>query len=450
MTVFSLLKTLFQKAESPPSAPPEHRQAITPAEVHRVRRDWPPPPTSDNDGRIADLIDQRSLSSRSVMAGSFELVGLDEIKESVGPRWAAMAARASKLAEQGIRKRISDSDVLQVLSDTEFSIFFAKLEREAAEERAKQISREIKQDLFVELPELSSSVTVKQYVGEIDLEKLAEATGKLADRLVLTLRRMRADADDAILNYRRLLLKEFQVLLAPAWDPERTIVGFNRCVLDLSRGCTTLSQFQAIADPDQMVDTLADMDCLALTRALEVLHRSGRSSVAAVQVPVGYQTLAAYATRREYLRLLSSIPEVYLPFVKLEVTGVPSRADAAQLNELLYTIGNVCRDVTLQVNGSAEYLQMLDPAPLWGLSCNLSLGQTRDPTQRPVAPAFMAFAKSNGLRTVAHGANTIGLALAAIDDGFTYVSGTAIHLSQDTPRTSTRLYPLTFSKRTSR
>ncbi|MDB5527309.1 MAG: hypothetical protein JWR51_412 [Devosia sp.] len=449
MTVLSIIKTFFKKgAASPPSLTnPARAVPLGHASPSSQR---PSPSVSTSDNRLDDLIARRRASLQSVIAGSIELVGLDEIKEALGSKWAGLAARASELAEQGIRRRLSDSDILQALSDTEFSICFAKLNREAALERARQISREIKQEIFAELPEFSLSMTVKQYVAEIELSNLAGDTGSLADRLVLTLRRMRLEADRAILNYRRLLLKDFQLLFAPLWDPERAIVELNRCVLDLSLGCTTLSQFQAIADPDQMVDTLADMDCLALTRALEVLHRYGKASnLAAILVPVGYQTLARSSTRREYLKLLSSVPEVYSPFVKLEVTNVPSRPDVDHLNNLLFTVRAVCPDLTLQVNGSAEYLSALDAMPLWGLSCNLSMGQLRAPTRRAVAPFFMEFARSNGLRTLAHGANTIGLALAAVDSGFHYVSGTAIHLSQDTPRAPSRLHPLTRPKRIS-
>lgn len=448
MTVFSIIKTFFTKETSPPHFLAKPARAIPMGA--RVATPGPIRPPAPDDDRLEDLISRQGETSQSVVAGSFELVGLDEIKEALGARWPDLAARASDLAEQGIRRRLADRDILQVLSETEFSICFARLDRKGAVERARQISREIKQEIFAELPEFSSSVTVKQYVAEIEIKNLAGDTGSLADRLVLTLRRMRLEADRAILNYRRLLLKDFQVLFAPLWDPERAIVDLNRCVLDLSLGCTTLSQFQAIADPDQMVDTLADMDCLALTRALEVLHRYGKASnVAAILVPVGYQTLARSSTRREYLKLLSSVPDVYSPFVKLEVTNVPARPNVDQLNTLLFTVSAIRRDLTLQVNASAGYLSALDAAPLWGLSCNLSAGQLRDPTQRTVAPAFMEFARDNGLRTMAHGANTIGLALAAVDSGFDYVSGTAIHLSQDTPRAPSRLHPLTFPKRIS-
>jgi hypothetical protein len=451
MTVFGLIKHLFHKEDMPPLPSGDALLLRRPARTLSAAGALAgTASTSHVNDSLSRLIGQKNDAS-SVMAGSLELVGLNEIKEALGNRWEGLAARAAELAEQGIRRRLGDADVLQVLSDTEFSVYFGKLGRDAAVERAKQISREIKQEIFAELPEFSSSVTVKQYVAEIELSNLDGDTGSLADRLVLTLRRMRLEADRAILNYRRLLLRDFQILFAPVWEPEKAVVDLNRCVLDLSLGCTTLSQFQAIADPDQMVDTLADMDCLALTRALEVLHRYGRASkVSSLLVPVGYQTLARSATRREYLKLLKSLPEVYMPFVKLELTNVPSRPNVDHLNNMLFTVSAIRSGLTLQVGSGATYLAGLDPTPLWGLSCNLSIGQVRDASLRSVPPAFWDFARTNGLRTLAHSANTIGLALAAVECGFDYVSGTAIHLSQDTPRAPSRLQPLTFPKRASK
>ncbi|MDC9822758.1 hypothetical protein PRN20_03340 [Devosia sp. ZB163] len=449
MTVFSIIRTFFHRTSSPRPLPAGGQQPQVPGSPPATVADHVPGRSpSPSDDRISSFAGTKGPAPQSLTAGSFELIGLDEIKEALGERWASLAARASELAEQGIRRRISDSDLLEVQGDTEFLVCFSKLSPDAATGRAKQIAREIKQELLAELPEFSSSLTVKQYVAEIDLATLAESTGSLADRLVFTLRGMRLEADRAILNYRRLLLKDFQLLFAPVWDPERAMVNLNRCVLDLSLGCTTLSQFQAIADPDQMVDTLADIDCLALTRAIEMLHRHGRgSNVATLLVPVGYQTLARSATRREYLKLLASIPEVYTPFVKLEITNVPARPNVDQLNSMLLAASTVSPSLTLQVNGNASFLPSLDPEPLWALSCNLSVGQLRNANLKTLGPQFWEFAKRNGLRTFAHNANTIGLALAAVESGFSYVSGTAVHLSQDVPRAPSRLQPLTFPKR---
>jgi GGDEF domain-containing protein len=451
MTVFKYIKTLFNKEPSSlqPLAELPNSQLADANEIAPIPTATSAPLAPED--RLAELVDQRVDTSRTVVVGYFELLGLDEIKDTSGPSGPALAARAVEITENGIRQRISDRDVLQNISRTEFSVCFAEASREAAIERAKQISLAISQELNDEIPEATSIVTFKQYVTEIDLGKLAENKESLADSLILILHRMRDEADGAAANYRRQLLSSFQLLFAPLWDHERSVVDLNRCVLDLSLGCATLSQFRAIADPDQMADTLADMDCMALTRALETLHRYGKASnVAAVLVPVGYQTLVRRSNRREYLKLLASIPEPYAPFVQLEVTRVPQRPNIAQLNESIAAIADRRPRVTLQVHGNAAYIKELDPSPLWALSYHLPSEKLRGPGHRPIVPSFIEYAKNNNLRTMAHGANTIGLALAAVESGFNYVSGTAIHLAQDTPRATSRLHPLTFPKRLSK
>lgn len=403
--------------------------------------------SSDADARLNALIKQQSETASTLMAGSFELLGLDEIKEALGERWGQLAARASALAEAGIRQRLGETDLLNVLSDTEFSICFAELDGPGAIEKAKQIAREIKQEILTELPEFVSALTVKQFVAAIDIEKPAEEGQSLADRLVFDMRRMREEADQAVLNYRKLLLNDFKVVFAPVWDPHKAMVEVNRCVLDLSIGCKSLSQFQTIANPDQMTDTLADLDCLALTRGLEALHRYGRTgSVSSLLVPVSYQTLARMATRRDYFKLLASIPHVYHPFVRLEISNLPKRLDPHQLNNILLTLGAAKLRLAIQVNDSREYLDHIDPINLWGLSWNLTAGKLRGETQDYIGAPFWQFAKENGLRTLAHGANTMGLALAAVEVGFNYISGTAIHLSQDIPRPPSRMQPLTIPR----
>lgn len=102
MTVFSIIKTFFTKETSPPHflAKPARAKPMG----ARVAPPGPIRPPAPDDDRLEDLISRQGETSQSVVAGSFELVGLDEIKEALGARWPDLAARASDLAEQGIRR----------------------------------------------------------------------------------------------------------------------------------------------------------------------------------------------------------------------------------------------------------------------------------------------------------------------------------------------------------
>lgn len=95
MTVFSIIKTLFGKEAEPVQSLANPARAI-PANARAWVSGQPAPPVrSPHDGALADLIGLQDTSSQSLMAGSFELVGLDEIKQALGERWAGLAARAS-------------------------------------------------------------------------------------------------------------------------------------------------------------------------------------------------------------------------------------------------------------------------------------------------------------------------------------------------------------------
>jgi hypothetical protein len=396
--------------------------------------------------RLDALVRSRQGEGQKLSAGSFEIVGLDDIKEALAERWDAVSARVGLLAQREISERLGESDLLEARSDVEFAIYFGRLGGAAAEERARRIAKEVKQALLAALPEFSSALSVKQYVAEIDVGDIDGPPGSLADRLIGTIRRLRLEADRAILNYRRLLLKDFQVMFAPVWEPTRQMVEINRCVLDLAMGCTTLSQFQAIADPEQMADTLADLDCLVLTRALESLHRAGRSALGAhILVPVGFPTLFRVSSQRNYLKLIDTIPEVYRPFLKLEITTVPANANPGAVMGVLDALGDRAQ-VVIQLNGNPAVFDALDATRLWGISWNFSGWDGRDPERRNRMADLVERADIKALKTFAHGINSIGLAMAAIDAGFDYVNGTAIHLSQDQPRLPCRLHPLTFPR----
>jgi hypothetical protein len=55
---------------------------------------------------------------------------------------------------------------------------------------------------------------------------------------------------------------------------------------------------------------------------------------------------------------------------------------------------------------------------------------------------FAAAATATEVSTIARGANSMGMAIAAYDAGFTYIEGTSIHLPGKEPRQPLWLRPL--------
>ncbi len=78
------------------------------------------------------------------VAGKIRLIGLDGVKEALGSRWAAVAARAMASAEHVIKRRCGPRDTWSRTADGGFLICFADTTEDEAAFRAAAMGREIR------------------------------------------------------------------------------------------------------------------------------------------------------------------------------------------------------------------------------------------------------------------------------------------------------------------
>jgi PAS domain S-box-containing protein len=95
--------------------------------------------------RIVTVLPRPSEPPATVhVAGKIRLIGLDEVKEALGSRWAAVAARAMASAEHVIRRRCGPHDSFSRTPDGGFLICFVGTTEEEAGFRAAALAREIR------------------------------------------------------------------------------------------------------------------------------------------------------------------------------------------------------------------------------------------------------------------------------------------------------------------
>lgn len=395
-------------------------------------------------GRLESMTEDDGSQSNPLVAGSLELLGLDDLRQAMGDRWLALGSRAVEMAEAELRLQLDETDFYRPYGDTSFLVCFSTLDQPAADLKARQIGARIKAKLAQQIPEVAVTLSVEHFVAAVDRKALRQGGDlPIADRLFGTLERMREEAKATARRFRTSLLRDFQILFAPVWHTSKHVVILNRCLLDMTSGCTTLGQFQALADPLQLSRTLAELDFSLLTKSLEVLHqmlRSGRGS--AVLVPVTLRTIDDAASRQEYVRLLSLIPDSYRKFLIIEISGIPATASPERLGELITMLAPFTKGMVLEVAlDEVRTAALLTQSP-WALSVNLRGASSTDPQIANRLRKFTSLVASTQTQTFAHGANSIGLALAALEAGFNYLDGPAIHPTVREPKPLSPLNPL--------
>ncbi|MFZ0018968.1 MAG: PAS domain S-box protein, partial [Acetobacteraceae bacterium] len=136
------------------------------------------------------------------VAGKIRLIGLDEVKEALGPRWAAVAARAMSSAEHVIRHRCGSHDTWSRTADGGFLICFATATEDEAAFRASAMAREIRNRLIGE-GETEATATVSAMAAAVDVPQDPGRSGDMlatviGERLNSRLAEIEARARDTL------------------------------------------------------------------------------------------------------------------------------------------------------------------------------------------------------------------------------------------------------------
>ena len=100
---------------------------------------------------------QGSGKSGTVVAGKVQLVGLTEVRATLGERWPAVAERSFQTAENILRKHLGPTDVFSRTADDGFLVCFSELDETEAQFKARTIAAEIREKLVGEIPEMAEA-----------------------------------------------------------------------------------------------------------------------------------------------------------------------------------------------------------------------------------------------------------------------------------------------------
>jgi hypothetical protein len=378
----------------------------------------------------ADFLDHVNAlgDDSSVIAGSLELVGLEDIRRDLGDVWELVSADIFEIAKTEIARLLDPKDIFRPRGDTVFLICFHALDQSQADAKARAISHQIKLQVARLLPQVSKRLSIKTVTVSVPANELKN-TANIADALYARLTHVKTEVQETARRQRAALLKDFALQFAPVLHVGKHHIVLNRCLLNTSQGCVSLSQFQAIANPGEIASTFAQLDLTVLTKSIEALHDCIRASGKrpGLIIPVSYDTLANEVYGVEYTRCIGQVPEQYLKNVVLELVGVPNQVVFSSLQQLVASLGKQIGRIALEcaLDSKSDMAFTLDG--VWAVSVNLSGKVSTDLRLARDLRLISEKAHAAKLVTIAHGANSIGLGLAASEAGFSLIDGPAIH-----------------------
>lgn len=399
-------------------------------------------------GAVQQAREVRSLIGRleeqnasDVMAGCVQLLGLDQIKQRLGRHWAEVADQALLIAQRALDEHLSPGDIYRIVDDASFQICFESSDEAFANDQVKRISDSIEDRIAAELGSTENELSVRTFVSPVPCARIRDARDPLAVLYASLLEIREAVSARAINRHSIPALRYAGALFQPLWSNRDSGGTKNRCLLDTLAGAAASKHLEEIEQLEDLVEALANLDCVLFAKSIEGLHQAlGDIKRATIIVPVHFQTLVL--EQQEFLDIAATLPLPYRRFVLLELISVPTATTGRELLKALKMGRTITDRIILQMSPDDHRMDQNVRGLIWGASINLGELDGEDPHVGLELTRFALTAAEHGLHSFAFGTNTMGKATIVVEAGFDYVGGAAVANTVPLPRPHAHFKPL--------
>ena len=296
--------------------------------------------------KVSPASDPVIAGRKAAYAGRIQLIGLEEVRESLGPQWAALRERALTTAESVLSRRLGQQDTFSRTEDAGYVVCFANASEQEAVSRSAAIGSEIRQILIGngESPELahvfSTAVAVPPDKEDLSAAKFAEMVKqRVNERLRIIQETARANLARALENtpYDTETIYARGVATPTGWR-----ICFNsatRRALEIAVGALPAAEMTTF-DPDVMLLHFAH-ECL--------VERALQSPGSLVFVTLSADILLVRKRMDAFLKACQAVAENQRKQLVLAVTA-PEAAVSRQINNGLPRLRSFCRSLGITVD----------------------------------------------------------------------------------------------------
>lgn len=378
------------------------------------------------------------------LAGRVNFIGLSKIREKLGDRWGRVAERADDITRRAIERRLTAVDVYTRYRELHYLIVFANLPREQAQLKCALIAEEITKRLLGEdlAPDLLEVKTMISPLGDAvefeDVPQIESLAARLAEgdsaEAAEPGPRTAAPPDEDDIWWEAQpqataeLLSDVAFVYRPMWDVRHKAVTTYACTpIPGPRG----PQLH-VADPS----VLRRLDALVQRRVITDLRKLVKANRRMMlTLPVHFETLAAVASRNEYIELCRrGISPEGGRLLVFELVSIPDGLPQSRLLDLSAILRRFGRSVLMRTPVARTMFRPASETGIAAVGIEAPGDSVPEARQMQDMERFAAAARRAGLTTYVHGLQTISLTTAAIAAGFDFIDGDILTSVVDRPQ----------------
>ncbi len=397
-----------------------------------------PSGTAKKRASLADFEDRLRAAIRitgRVSAGQVRFLGLSQVRDHFGPRWAHLSETVEATVRSIIDRRLANFETCTEVGQLQYVMVFPTLDEAAARIRCAAIADEITKRLFGDAlfgQEVKAEIAIESTVATLDrrcADPKADLIGTLLQRL---------EQDAAKQSERRLAVlstgpgsdgrpRDGDGGTGEGRNPAAKRPGARqyRPMWDVSRGVVSSFLYAGeVAGRLGDAADLAECDRWALGEVASDLARiveAGRKLL--LTLPVHYTTLSVGTEQRLYLPLCRKLSPAMVGLLVFEVLDVPVGVPPGRLVELVALLKPFGRVVLIRLPLHSRLFKAAGDARVFAVGTDLGSQAASESDTIDALQSFIQSAKASRMHSYAIGVSSLSLASAAIGGGIDYLNG---------------------------
>lgn len=454
---------------------------------HQAEAPAAPPPQPAVD-RLSDTLGGLLERNGEALAGRVHLVGLDLIKQKLGPKWDSYKKHVYTMAENIVSRHVKMTDTFERYGDDQYLLIFADLSPQDSQLKLFKIAKEIYKHFLgdADLEELKVQTSLSHVDGSVNMEEinlqdiLAGLAGCATSDMDLSqvkssknyeMQAVRgaggaidfepieakppATADPESVapaakdagDRRARLANRFanfkatsmDYMFEPVWDLKQQVISTYKVlpVSTLENG--TIVKGYDILRPEYGGGETNNLDLDQLENGLDVFAECFANNFRFFCVmPVHFDTLSSLSTRTEYCSICEVIPPPLRQHIIFEIVGTPSGVPFGRLSEITQPLKQYSHFLFLRADENFKSFTNYHEVGIQAVSIGYHFAQESLTQRIAVIKKFILQAKLAHLNTYVMNADDLQTVVAADKCGINLLSGGTIEELTPFPEASHR------------
>lgn len=364
---------------------------------------------------------------KTLLASSLQIVGLEEVKKEYEGKWEAIEGRVGKAIEAFFTKKLRKIDSFVQLQEGRFALIFANMTREQGQARATQLSRELVNLLFGEMPG-AELISVEAMVLDIDLSESLDDFNSL-EEIIEHFQVAYAEAE----KREEKQIKEVETVLTIAFRPA---VNHRKKIISVSEivPCRkTGKEISLLTDTDPIFTgsphMRSELDLMVLKETgAHLIEIAEIKTKPVLLLSVSFETLANAYGRRKYIEIMNIFPDFTRKHLILNIEGITAGTPNSRYHQILQFIRPLVLGFSFEIENDWDDFHAISGLPV------LAIGVAGNaPTDLPWIEDLFIRTHKAGKKCIWRNLEDDNLAKQAFKMGVDYVSGPVIGGVQNSP-----------------